>query len=325
MSRFFCLFLFLICFHRNVLTLKKCQTIHNKLWTKELDVEFDNEQDLNQYFFVYNENCQIPLRTYKSCELRENIHVKEGYAFMMGKFEKRGIHNFTGSAIQTLNSFSYGRYEIRARLARGDFLDSLLLISSDSNTLTILDYHQRDFLHRGIYFASGSPYLKNILKFDTPAHSSIQLGTEFHLYGIEWERNRLRYFFDEDYTPWIEFTSEQNITGMNKISIQLKVFPHSPSDLSSLNWICPAFILDYVRVYKSIEDPAECNNSTEIENRKNKFKEANKIDYLCSRYSKAYENYVKKIEQNCEKNVQNFPENESKFLVIAGNSSFLKF
>ena len=320
MSRFLILFLFLICFYKNVLTLEKCQTINDKLWTKELDVEFDNWEDLNQYFFAYNDNCNLYSKVYKSCELRENIKIKDGYAFMTGKFEKRGIYNFTGSAIKTRNSYSYGRYEFRARLARGDYLESLIMMSSESNTVTILDYYQRHLLDRKIFFGSGSQitYLQSSLKFDAPAHSSIQLGTEFHLYGIEWEHSRLRFFFDEDYTPWQEFSSKQNITEMNRISIQFKIIDRLPSDFSSLNWICPAFILDYVRIYKSVEDPAQCKNTTDIENNRKKFKEENKIDYQCLKYSKVYESYdIKKFEQPDEKNFPSCPQNESKFLVIA--------
>ena len=310
----FCLFvLFLFSLHQNILALKNCTRIHNDLWTKELAVEFDDVRDLNRYFYIFDRYCNQSAVSHENCNLRENIEVKHGYAFMKAKYKKYGQYNFSAAQMDTLKYYSYGRYEIRARLSRGDYLQPSAFFRTNASykatgQVNIFSYLQRDYLHRGVYFKNlSSPYLRADLKFDTPVHAAVHLGARFHIYGIEWERDRLRFFLDDNYTVWHDFGPKRNITPWHIVRFQLGVGGREysngvPTDFSSLNWICPALILDYVRIYYSVKDPKECETISEVVDHRDEYYETDRIDSSCLTYSKDYEyDYMNELSENGKK------------------------
>ena len=82
---------------------------------------------------------------------------------------------------------------------------------------------------------------------------------------MEWFPNKLRFFFDEMYTSWAIFDSNENITSMHRIRFQLGLGGSSyedeiPKNFSELHWKCPALILDYFRVYEMLKVGEKCEH-----------------------------------------------------------------
>ena len=305
----FWLFLFSFCFY--VSALKNCTKINDDLWKKELSIEFDDIKEVNENFYIFDRNCENKVY-YDSCSLRENIQVKNGYAFLKANFNESGIYKLSGSEMITNKPFSYGRYEIRARLARGDFLESssYSIPIENAGHVTIFDFAQNSQLGRRMFFQNRSQaYVNQNLYLD-----QITLPSQFHIYGIEWEPKRLRFFFDDNYTAWHNFSSERNIPQMQHIRFDLgvggKEFTSSiPFGFTPQNWICPALILDYFRIYKRVENSTECQIQATVEDNKNKYFETNEIDSFCLKYSKVY-----KLETKPSEKLEN--------IVVSSNSEY---
>src|SRR6218665_2046208 len=107
-----------------------CLQIESQLWKNVWSSEFNSENDLKKLWRIANDTCP---ENSESCNLEENVQIIDGYAFLQAKHKKYNGLNYTGSTLTSKQWSSYGRYEIRARLPRGDFVKAAIFTSTKNN------------------------------------------------------------------------------------------------------------------------------------------------------------------------------------------------
>ena len=293
MLRFCFLILFLFNFCRNISALKNCTKINDKLWKNEFSIEFRDFEELYKNFYISDCICKLPMNCSEYCE---NIEVKNDHVFMKAKHKQYDLHNFSSLQIDSKEYFSYGRYEIKARLPHNDYLYASAFLKTNipgvkTDEIMIFKYNQNEYLYREVHFRNfQSLTLDARLNFSTRENASNQLSSRFHLYGIEWKRARLRFFHDDHYTDWHKFNPKENITSWFSLQFRLGVdgekYHNNNNNKSSHSRTstCSALILDYFRFYKFAEKE-ECENVIEIEKNENEYLKNNKMNLSCFEYT----------------------------------------
>ena len=258
------------------LTTKDCVKINDNYWSQIWSSEFDDGKNWEKNFWI-EDNLNICRKNeieHQNCNFAENIETAGGYAFLKAKHLAYHNENYTGSDMTTRQFFTYGRYEIRARLPKGEFLEPSILTKADedfakSGRFHILTFVQTQSIYRGIFYQNLThPYESSTYKFRTPQAALQQLTENFHIFGLEWYPEKVRFFYDNFYGNWISFGPDKNVTSWHRIRLRLGVGGGNyadllPTDFKELNWTCPAFIIDYVRVFEHVENTESCHSFDE--------------------------------------------------------------
>src|SRR6218665_3427527 len=106
----------------------KCSLINGRYWKQTWASEFDNQEDIEKWHVLGDSvgDCSNDAFEYKSCIMKDNFFITDGYAFLQVKHQNNNGVNYSSAGLYSRESFTYGRYEIRARLARGDFISSTM-------------------------------------------------------------------------------------------------------------------------------------------------------------------------------------------------------
>ncbi|KAI2806738.1 Beta Gamma crystallin [Blomia tropicalis] len=239
-----------------------------KYWYLMWEETFQSEK-LDQSQWSINEglqNCNV------SCNVKDNVQLIDGMLAMFAQrrfFDDR--HVYTTAEIISKRNFTYGRWEIRMSQPVGGHLRTSInsQMENENGELDLASNIQQNEIIRGIQFANNTTkYELANQKFRNA--KSINLN-EFHLYGIEWNHNIIRFFFDDFYSRPIKLNVDnlRSVETFHSFRFQLDVggpfFPNPiPELFDELHWKCPAMIVDYIRVYKQVNLPANYPNQTNI-------------------------------------------------------------
>ena len=94
---------------------------------------------------------------------------------------------------------------------------------------------------------------------------------QFHLYGVEWNSSMLHFFFDDAYSRPFPLLNGSGLNPGHQIRFQLGVGLEAfgqamSSEFERLRWSCPAYVIDYVRVYEKVTDEKDGDNVTSLAN-----------------------------------------------------------
>jgi len=212
-----------------------------------------------------------------SCNTKENVFLQSGYLILQAEYKKYNQFNYTGGQITTRVNFPHGRYEVRASQPMGLHLRTSIHTSNQKQAywhelgqLDMASNIQEPVIYRGVHFGNStdSYEARDLLLKDLPTDLH-----EFHLYGAEWNESHVKFFFDNVYSDPILLNKWNRalVPGVHirlQIGVGLEFFKQKiPDDFERLQWKCPAFIVDYVRVYErihSVEKLQSCKKDLSV-------------------------------------------------------------
>jgi beta-glucanase (GH16 family) len=193
-----------------------------------------------------------------------NVSVSDGELHLMMKKEEvpemphdKGYHTYTSAAVQSKCRVKYGYLEIKARPMKSHGSSSFWFYDSTSEWWTEIDV----FEIGGGAAGFERKYNMNVHVFRTPEekkHWSMHaewiapadLADDHHVYGLEWDQEKIRWYFDGAPVRWVENTHWHQPLTLNFDSETMPNWFGLPrdSDLPS------TYSIDYIRAWK--RDPA---------------------------------------------------------------------
>lgn len=189
---------------------------------------------------------------YASKEIADNVSLADGKLVVNGVFKdpKAGGSN-SGGGVISIQHFKYGYYESRVKTQAGDFWHSSFWTynSKDKSKATEIDVFERDSQYdiddnvikirqNVIQHSTGKPTgvkgsTKLPLKFD-PAK-------DYHIYGMLWEENEVKFYIDGLLTNTISYPADKYLH--DETSIWLSMIARNNATENT------ACYFDYVRFY----------------------------------------------------------------------------
>lgn len=252
---------------------------HQKKWVKVWSDEFNYNGLPDPGKWTYEEGyIRGAEKQYYTVARKENAWVKNGALYITARKEpypnkfygasydvrnKDSLAQYTSASITTQGkvSFTYGRFEIRAKLPHGGGVWPACWMLGGNigkvnwpqcGELDIMEYLSRDpgHIYGTIHYAD-SVSLKDAAHGATTPFTTDTAG--FHLYSMEWSPEEIRIFFDDK--PYFTFPVKEAGVRMNPF--------HKPFylilNLAIGGWAGEVedermpyqYIIDYVRVYKA--------------------------------------------------------------------------
>lgn len=182
-----------------------------------------------------------------------NLHLtmRKGEVPEMSK--DKGYHTYTSAAVQSKTRVKYGYFEIKAKPMKSHGSSSFWFYDNTPELWTEIDVFE---------IGGGAPgferkYNMNVHVFRTPTekrHWSVHgawmapsdLADDYHVYGLEWNREKIRWYFDGVIVRWIENTHWHQPLTLNFDSETMPKWFGLPrdSDLPS------TYSIEYVRAWK---------------------------------------------------------------------------
>ncbi|MGK7312819.1 MAG: glycoside hydrolase family 16 protein [Candidatus Longimicrobiales bacterium M2_2A_002] len=181
-------------------------------WTLVWSDEFDgNALDATKWSVQTGDGCDIDLCGWGNNELQwyqaDNVTVADGLLTITARRETVNGRNFTSARIRTLDKgdWTYGRFEIRARLLQGQGLwPAIWMLPSDnvyggwaaSGEIDIMELvgHQPARVHGTLHYGGEAP--ANEHSGDWYQLDSGTFADDFHVFALEWEEGEIRWYVD---------------------------------------------------------------------------------------------------------------------------------
>jgi beta-glucanase (GH16 family) len=142
--------------------------------------------------------------------LPSNVTVSGGMLHLAMRKEQpppdalvRGYTNYTSAAVQSRRTTLYGYFETRARAMKSAGSSAFWLFKADPGLWTEIDIfeiggrspgYERKLNMTAHVFAA--PGVDKHLSWGSFFRSPADLAGDFHVYGLEWDREAIRYYFD---------------------------------------------------------------------------------------------------------------------------------
>ena len=189
-----------------------------------------------------------------------NVKVREGKLHLaMRKQEvpempkEKGYHTYTSAAVQSKTKVTYGYFEIKCRPMKSHGSSSFWFYDNTPEIWTEIDVFE---------IGGGAPgfekrYNMNVHVFKTPIekkHWSMHghwiapsnLADDYHVYGLQWDKDRIAWYFDGVLVRWVENTHWHQALTLNFDSETMPKWFGLPkdSDLPS------TYSIEYIRAWK---------------------------------------------------------------------------
>jgi beta-glucanase (GH16 family) len=165
----------------------------------------------------------------------------------------KGYHTYTSAAVQSKTKVKYGYFEVRCKPMKSHGSSSFWFYDSTPKLWTEIDVFE---------IGGGAPkfekkYNMNVHVFRTPTekkHWSMHrvwiapsnLADDYHVYGLEWDKEKVKWYFDGVLVRWVENTHWHQPLTLNFDSETMPKWFGLPkdSDLPS------TYSIEYVRAWK---------------------------------------------------------------------------
>lgn len=213
-----------------------------------------------------------------SCDLGSNIAIKSGALVLNAAHEKHFSHEYTGAQISTTVEMAFDRIDIRAAQPLGSHLHTSMFAYNDQSVQTKrMKHYEHNFFVIDLndyrqdvgWIEIGSHIQRPIImhgihqqKFDKTNADHVYREAEvddlndFHIYSLHWNQSLAQFSFDHNHTE--PFSNHLHRTN-TKFQIVLMIgvggthfHEPMPETFSHLNWLCPALIVDYIRVFDKV-------------------------------------------------------------------------
>jgi beta-glucanase (GH16 family) len=201
-----------------------------------------------------------------------NVAVSDGKLHLLMKKQEvpdmpkdKGYHTYTSAAVQSKTRVKYGYFEIKARPMKSHGSSSFWFYDSTPDLWTEIDVFEIGGAAPGFE----RKYNMNAHVFRTPAekkHWSVagewvapsNLADDYHVYGLEWDKEKIKWYFDGVLVRWVENTHWHQPLTLNFDSETMPEWFGLPkdSDLPS------TYSIEYVRAWKRETVGASCLGAT---------------------------------------------------------------
>lgn len=259
-----------------LLALPACTSQHTEPQSQEMNLvwadEFDGtELDLAKWSIQTGDGCPA-LCGWGNNEHQwyttENHKVADGMLTLTARREERNGKAYTSTRIRTLNKgdWRYGRFEMRARLPRGQGIwPAFWMLPSDnshygtwaaSGEIDIMEMvgHEPNRVHGTIHYGGAWP--DNQSTSNVVTLPSGTFNDDFHVFALEWDTAALRWYLDDELfatvTDWSS-TSAPYPAPFDvdfHILLNLAVGGNWPGPPDATTGFPQDFVIDYVRVYQ---------------------------------------------------------------------------
>jgi hypothetical protein len=165
----------------------------------------------------------------------------------------KGYHTYTSAAVQSKTRVKYGYFEIRCRPMRSHGSSSFWFYDSTPELWTEIDVFEIGGRAPGFE----RKYNMNVHVFRTPAekkHWSVHgewvapsdLADDYHVYGLEWDEDKIKWYFDGVPVRWIENTHWHQPLTLNFDSETMPKWFGLPKDGD----LPSTYSIEYVRAWK---------------------------------------------------------------------------
>lgn len=200
----------------------------------------------------------------------ENSRIENGMLVIEAKKENFGGSNYTSARLKTQGkrSFTYGKIEARMKMPTGGngIWPAFWMLGDNITTvgwpqcgeLDILEMMEDPYTAIGaIHYGSSDPYIPD--NHVGSYTSATNLSDDFHVYGVEWDETRIRWYrdgvtFHVSANSWAGLDAEQEVypAPFDKdffILLNFAVGAHWATEDPNLQFP-QKFYIDYVRVYQ---------------------------------------------------------------------------
>jgi beta-glucanase (GH16 family) len=233
----------------------------NLVWHDEFDTEGMPDTKLWKYEWGpdwYNGELQ-----YYANARSENVRVKDGNLVIEVRRESFGGREYTSTRLNSIQGWTFGRMELRAKLPKGEALwPALWMFPVDGNKyggwpncgeIDIMENWSWDVT--GIYGTVHTQAYNHIIHTQKGGHISVkQPSANFYTYAIEWSTEKLDFFVDD--SLYFTFKNEGATDKWpfdHPFRFILNVAVESSAPGKEGTWQKRTMEIDYVRVYKPEE------------------------------------------------------------------------
>jgi len=191
-----------------------------------------------------------------------NVSVGDGMLHLTARAEElpglpEGYHTFTTAAVKSTTLVRYGYFEIRCRPMKSKASSAFWFYDSTRERWTEIDV----FEICGGCEERLREYNMNVHVFHTPEEdrhwakagkwtAPYDLADEFHVYGLEWDQDAIRWYVDDEVVREVENTHWHQPLALNFDSETMPDWFGLPDEAE----LPSTFSIDYVRSWKRIDE-----------------------------------------------------------------------
>lgn len=207
-----------------------------------------------------------------------NHAVSNGMLTITAKEESVSGKNYTSTRMRSINKgdWTYGRIEVRAKMPVGQGLwpaiwmlptnPSIYGVWAASGEIDIMEYlgHKPNEVLGTIHF--GGPWPQNQFTSKTFTLPSGSFNDDFHVFSIEWEKETIRWYVDDELYSTLSNWSTTAGTFPAPFDvdfhllINLAVGGNLPGNPDATTSFPQELVVDYVRVYEDVSTDGEPEN-----------------------------------------------------------------
>jgi beta-glucanase (GH16 family) len=192
----------------------------------------------------------------------DNVTVSDGRLHLaMRKQEvpemskEKGYHTYTSAAVQSKSRVKYGYFEIKARPMKSHGSSSFWFYHNAEERWTEIDVFE---------IGGGAPgferkYNMNVHVFKTPTEKEHwsshgvwsapgDLADDYHVYGLEWDEEKIKWYFDGVLVRWVENTHWHQDLTLNFDSETMPKWFGLPNDED----LPSTYSIEYVRAWQRV-------------------------------------------------------------------------
>ncbi len=189
-----------------------------------------------------------------------NVSVSEGKLHLTMKKEEvtqmprdKGYHTYTSAAVQSKTKVKYGYFEVKCKPMKSHGSSSFWFYDRTPDLWTEIDVFEIGGAAPGFE----KKYNMNVHVFRTPSAKKhwafhgewiapANLADDYHVYGLGWDKERIKWYFDGVLVRWVENTHWHQPLTLNFDSETMPKWFGLPkdSDLPS------TYSIEYVRAWK---------------------------------------------------------------------------
>jgi beta-glucanase (GH16 family) len=198
---------------------------------------------------------------------RGNVTVRDGKLHLVMKKgevpemrKHRGYHTFTSAAVQSKTKVLYGYFEVKCKPMASAGSSSFWFYHNTKERWTEIDVFEIGGKARGFE----RKYNMNVHVFKTPTEkrhwsfhghwiAPADLAEAYHVYGLEWDKKKITWYFDGVPVRWVENTHWHQPLTLNFDSETMPNWFGLPDekDLPS------TYSIEYVRAWKKRSEPRD--------------------------------------------------------------------
>ncbi len=192
-----------------------------------------------------------------------NVSVKNGKLHLVMKKQEvpempkdKGYHTYTSAAVQSKGKVRYGYFEVKCRPMKSHGSSSFWFYESSPELWTEIDVFE---------IGGGAPgferkYNMNVHVFRTPTENRhwskhgvwtapTNLADGYHVYGLQWDKEKITWYYDGVPVRWIENTHWHQALTLNFDSETMPKWFGLPEDKD----LPSTYSIEYIRAWKKRE------------------------------------------------------------------------